>query len=513
MTEYKQKAVRNTLFNVLQILTKLLVGFLLPPFILFKLGANIYGAWVLMMAIGAYVSMFDVGISTALVKFISEYYTQKNFQELNAMLYSILLYCLSVGALFFCVIYGFRNLLVSLFFSQAHIEAHLTKRLLLFSSGICALNMAGNVFMSVLVGIQRLDISNLINLGGFLMNALTVVVLLSLGKGIFAVALGWAISIFFSLVLAVICVGRLIPEFRLIPTRIFFFTNIRKVFQLGISDFMVRLSGIAVSQLDKFLLGYFAGLNWVGLYDLAMAFVMQLRSLPVAIFSVLTPLATELKIRKGQAGIRALYEAGLRYLNASGLPIFIFAIVFAYPIISAWLGPQYIMVAWALQFIAVGNYINLLNGPAYYISLGLGQPRVGIYFSLCLMAITFALSPALISSLGYPGAIFSYTLASSISSLLLLWNFHRYNSFSALKFYRRYLILPAAMIIPGALLLRISFHLSAYPGRWGIVRGLIPCIIVFLLFSGWVFWRMQLVARSEWDLVFSVIKGEKKNAS
>ena len=308
-----------------------------------------------------------------------------------------------------------------------------------------------------------------------------------------------------SSVAATVWACRLVPSLGLLRTRLGFRRNLARLFRLGSGDLTVRLSGMVVSQLDKFLLGYFVGLRWVAFYELAWGLVNQLRALPLTVIAPFTPMASDLGARGAWGRIETLYARGLRYLNACGLPLFAFAAVFAFPIVRFWLGEGYGAVALAIQIMVVGNYLNLLTGPAYFISLGLGQPRIGVRFSLVLTCLTIVLSPPLIILFGYPGAVWSYSGAAFMAALYLIWCFHRENRPAVGNLYFETVGLPALLI--GALTfgVRWLFDFSPDLGRWGTGVLLGEAATIFFLLSTLVMWQIRLIGREEWRLVWNAI--------
>ena len=56
-----------------------LVAILLPAYLTHRLPVEIYGAWVLILQLGAYVGYLDFGVQTAVSKYIAEYEAKRDF--------------------------------------------------------------------------------------------------------------------------------------------------------------------------------------------------------------------------------------------------------------------------------------------------------------------------------------------------------------------------------------------------------------------------------------------------
>jgi O-antigen/teichoic acid export membrane protein len=182
------------------------------------------------------------------------------------------------------------------------------------------------------------------------------------------------------------------------------------------------------------------------------------------------------------------------------------AVAFASPIVTVWLGDGYDAVVPALQIISVGNYLSLLTGPAFMMSLGLGQPKIGVRFSLVLAGFTVLLSPILIPVFGYTGALWSYSASASVAAVYLLWSFHGENRLPSGKLYFANVALPAVLTAALAFGVQSLFDFSPDLGRWGTGIVLAQAAAVFFPLSLLLMWRIQLIGREEWSLICDAIR-------
>jgi O-antigen/teichoic acid export membrane protein len=82
----------------------LLVAFFMSPFVVYRLGNTEYGIWTLVLQLTGYMGVVDVGLRSALIRFISRFHSQKDDDSLNALfsttmiVYSALAAAVSVWA-------------------------------------------------------------------------------------------------------------------------------------------------------------------------------------------------------------------------------------------------------------------------------------------------------------------------------------------------------------------------------------------------------------------------------
>ena len=66
-----QKIIRNTIFNIIGRGWGILIALFLTPYIISHIGVERYGMWAIIGAVTGYFGLFDFGIGTSFVKYIS----------------------------------------------------------------------------------------------------------------------------------------------------------------------------------------------------------------------------------------------------------------------------------------------------------------------------------------------------------------------------------------------------------------------------------------------------------
>ena len=73
--------MRNSFFNGAGWLGGTLLNFIAMPFIVRKMGLDVFGVYALITATMGYLSILDLGIGQAIVKFVSEYQSQRLYEK------------------------------------------------------------------------------------------------------------------------------------------------------------------------------------------------------------------------------------------------------------------------------------------------------------------------------------------------------------------------------------------------------------------------------------------------
>ncbi len=135
------------------------------PIVVHYLGADYYGIFVLAGSLMAFISLVDLGIAPALMKFVSEYASKHELSEINALM--------GVSLVFYAVV-GCIATLISLFIAVFFLsdlfdltaEQQPAARFALVFAGLAYLvSVLLGTLMSVPAGLQRFGVSVVISIG------------------------------------------------------------------------------------------------------------------------------------------------------------------------------------------------------------------------------------------------------------------------------------------------------------------------------------------------------------
>src|ERR1700746_976426 len=93
----KTRALRNVASSWGGLAVNISVGFFLSPFILHHLGDEAFGIWVLIFSLTGYYGIFDFGIRSSIIRYVSKYTATQDVDEINALLSTALFTYSCVG--------------------------------------------------------------------------------------------------------------------------------------------------------------------------------------------------------------------------------------------------------------------------------------------------------------------------------------------------------------------------------------------------------------------------------
>src|SRR5229473_3123185 len=185
--DFKVRALKNVASSWTGLAVNVAVGFFLSPFILHRLGDDAFGLWVLIFSITGYYGLFDFGIRSSVIRYVSKYTATEDYEKLNRLVNTSLFSysCLAIVLLLITVI-GSRY--VDILFRISP-EFHPTARLLFLLVGTSlSIGFPLSVFGGILEGLQKFYVLNLTQIISTLTRALLILVALSHGGGLITIA-------------------------------------------------------------------------------------------------------------------------------------------------------------------------------------------------------------------------------------------------------------------------------------------------------------------------------------
>jgi O-antigen/teichoic acid export membrane protein len=237
----RRQVAIGTLTNYAGRVINLGVWFVLTPIIFNHLGKSDYGLWALVASFVAYGSLADVGIASAVVKYVAEFRARGDSETASQLIATALwLYC-GLGLVVIVVGVVLAPLVPHIIHVPSNEHATASWLVLLTAFGVAA-QLPSNCAIAVLRGLNRYDLMNLIGSLAILTLAVCIVVVLAVGGGVVAIAALVAPLTLLWLVPTVLLIRRAAPDLR------FGFRGARRSLARRMTVFGSALFGIQVAQ-------------------------------------------------------------------------------------------------------------------------------------------------------------------------------------------------------------------------------------------------------------------------
>lgn len=413
-----RRVLSGTVSNYVAQAVGLGLGFLLTPFILHQVGASVFGIWVLVGSIASYGTLFDFGISGAVIKYVAEYGASGDARRTTALIATALRLYMLLGACAALVIAALAPLVPVVFEvpPEAEAVAIWTTVLVGVSVGIglpCATPVA------VLRGLQRFDLSNALTVVGAVLSAAGTVAVLLAGGGLIGIVLvGIATTLLMQLP-ARRLVRRVAPELR-IPLRGAERSLASTVVSFSVWVSLSQVADRLAQRTDAFVIGASLPLPAVTGYSLGQRLSQTAIQLTNQFVKVLFPLASEVNARGDRAGVRSLFLTTTRVTLVLSIPMAGILVALGPELLTAWVGGEYARYAHILTLLAIAGLVDTALWPAVSILMGMARHRTVGWISLGTGIANVALSVALIVPFGLTGVAIGTLAPAAVKSLGLL---------------------------------------------------------------------------------------------
>jgi O-antigen/teichoic acid export membrane protein len=414
-----ERVFKNSISSVIKNLISTVILFLLTPFVLYKVGMNDFGIWSLLSIISNPSSIVDLGLNAGLVFFIAKEKGKSDFKYINIIFNSVFSLFLIISLIVILVLWILRTKIYIHIFHLSSKDVSKIDLIFIFSLFTFLINFIANSFRSLLIGFQRMDISNYISLVIQIFWGIGIVIFLNLDFGLLGLACNSFIIGLINLFVLLFFCYKVFPYFR-INVLFFDFQELKKMF---VYSSLVQLQvwlGFLYWNIIKVLISYFLNPTFVSYYEISNRIVGQLVGFLRVLVSPLMPAVAEIFSMTGKEKVKIIYQHIFKYSFLYGIFSMVGIFLFIDNFIYLWLGKRYIEINTSAYFMMISYFFNLLTFGGCEILYGMGKPLVVIlssFISLLFLIVSFV---GLIPWLGYIGVLLSLFVSMASASIYLL---------------------------------------------------------------------------------------------
>ena len=469
----KRILVKNSLFGLGQAIINLLLVFIAIPIFIKMLGSESYGVFALVMVVGNLNSFTNLGLTSALVKFIAE--QGRNDESKTDITVNLILMIAVALPLTLIVVYFNKFILLEILKVPFNLFGEAKW---LYFWILCAnfLLVIGQTFKSILDALQKIYITNLqqivynIIYWGLILAVLVLGFRLpEIGLAIFIAALIWFI----------ITVISVINEWGTISFKGYnknFKASAKKQLNYGLKIYASGMIGFFYEPLSKILISNFIGIAEVGFYDIALKLRSQLWGFIAKIFYPLFPFISE---QQDKAIVRKYVHDLEQKTFLIVIPVIAIVILLMHPFIDLWLGKNVEIISITAIIIISFHLIGSTVIPMYQFLMAKDLAQKTIILQLSNVVFNALFFLAFIYFIGYYALIVGNVAAILSSFILSLYYQKKYLDSLIFDSISQVIKLISAFII----LVLIGFFIKIFLGGHIIlILMIVPFVIVLLTF-------------------------------
>ena len=440
-------------------LVSAMIGMFLSPFVVHHLGNSLYGVWTLVVSLTGYLGLLDMGVRGAVTRYVARYHAQEKHEDASGTASAALVLFALAGLVAIILSVILAAFVVSHF--QIPPNLQFATRVVAVLAGVTvASSLTGGVFGGIVVGLQRVDLTNAVETGTAILRAICILVALHRGKGIIALGI---IQLAFSM-LAGFANSRI--SLRLYPELRIGFGKIsrefvRAIYLYGFYSFLLQIFAYLILYTDAVVIAAFLPIEMVTFFGIAGNLVTYARQMVGGITTSLTPLASQLEARGQHEELKRETVKWTRYSTAIVLAIGITFLIRGKTFIGLWMGPSYADLSGrVLSVLTIGTVVGMASCVPWSVSFGLGKHKPLVPLYLVESLVNLGLSIALVRSMGIVGVAWGTTLPELIfSGTFWPWYMSKILQIPIWQFIRSGWLRPIAALIP--------FAACTYVIEWG----------------------------------------------
>lgn len=331
-----------------------------------------YAVWVLVLQVAAYLAFLDLGLQTAVGRYIA-FAEEKGDLEWRDAIFSTAVAGLSLAAAIGALLIVGAVALTPFIFPKVPAPLVSQMRLMLLIVGFTtALSLPASACNGVFTGRQRYEVMILTVTCGKILSAIGLIIAALAGASLICMALIYSGINLVSYAIQVAAKQYFAPDICFRPSLI---TRacVRELSQYCLSLTVWSIGILLITGFDLILVSRYQ-FSDVAVYSAASVLITFLGGFQTSIFNVIMPHSATLHAAGDARGLgdllRKSTKLGTTLILLTGLPL----IVLAPQILGIWLGPSFVASGtWILIILTVGNMLRLTWVPYASILVGTGQ--------------------------------------------------------------------------------------------------------------------------------------------
>jgi len=379
----------------------ILVGLFLSPYILHHLGDEAFGLWILIFSITGYYGLFDLGIRSSIIRYVAQYSTVANNDDLNRLISTAFFTYSGIGmvAMLITIIVSFH---VGSIFRISGGDLSLARWLFLVVGSAVALGFPLGIFGGILEGLQQFYVLNITSMSATVVRALMIVIALRHGRGLLTVAL---ITVSLPLITSVVnatVVLKLLPlHFGL---RFFTYESVKRIASYGGTTFVIIVATRLRFKTDALVIGTFVSSAAITYFTIGSRLVDYAGDVVSGLAQVFVPMSSKSDATGDLAGLRKIFVAGNRACALIIFPMAAILIILGKSVIEAWVGARYIASSYPVMLILViPSTLMLAQSASSRVLYGMAKHKTLASVTLMEGAANLILSLLLVRPFGILG--------------------------------------------------------------------------------------------------------------
>jgi O-antigen/teichoic acid export membrane protein len=420
------RMVENTFANLCRGAAVALTVIVLPPFLTRILSKEAYTTWLLILELSTYVNLLDLGIQTAIGRFVAHYNELGDTKQRNSIISSAVVILVGSGLIALNVV-SILAVQLGNIFKDMPVEFQKDARIsLLFIGGSLAVSLPFSVFGAVFLGLYRNDVPAwIVGIGKFF-TGIFVILIANLTHSIVAMALVVALMTLLTGIWQFIAYKKVVGKSYQISSSIVSKKSLIEIRDSCLALSISTLGALIVSGLDTVIIGFF-DYKSIAYYALATTLINFVFGISGAMLNIIVPVASSIGARNEPEKLGELLVSATKYsvvlMIATNLPL----LLLSKTVITFWVGSEYsTQTSHLFELLIFANFLRQIGSPYFMIAIGCGEHKKIILSPLIEASVNLFFSLVLAMKIGAAGVVIGTIIGGFFSvGLHFLYNLPR----------------------------------------------------------------------------------------
>ncbi len=483
----KKQFVKNVGSGMIAQVVFFVVGMILLPYVMRHLGVEAYGVYELAASAIAFFNILQLGIAPGLMRFYSQAIAANDREAIRKISGAAQLALGGLGLI------GSISIIVMIpffmdFYNIPEVLRHDTVGLIICMSISFVTNMIFIVPNSLIIGNNRCDVSNGIEIAANLWRLVSVICTFELvGPTILVLGVCLLSAQIFRLIAFLAFAIKFTGHRAIISRKSIDLVTLRSLAGFSLLMFVNTIAFFMVMQCPSLIVGKTMGVKYVTLLAPAKLLGNAIASFITKASNPLVPIASQFKENKecARLGRWAISVATIIFLI--GLGILLPLVIYGEKIVGLWLSSEF-GSAWTIIVIfALGAVVSQVASVLHYLALGGGGMKP-VVFSQVVVGVVISIGIAVGTTYGGWSliSVASYVLACRVirNMFYLTIAYSKQLNYNILQFFRQVYLEPLILFSVVALLGMLMRYFWLFESTISLVAGV---LMVFCMYTALAF--------------------------
>jgi O-antigen/teichoic acid export membrane protein len=411
--------MRNVSTNWLTLFLNIVIFYLLTPYIIEKLGIDIYGIWVLIVSITTFIQLMDFGMAGALRRFISHHEARNETLEITKVISNVF-FIYSVTAIFVAIIVILMYFYLLPIFEMPSNLVDIAKKAFLIAGLDIAFVLFFNLYAGTLWALQRFDLTNYGLIATTILRTILIVIVLDIGMGLTEMALAILATNLLYHLYKMYMVHKVCHGFK-ITLGLISRNELVSLAKFSGIGFLTSLSNLGIRNSSPIIVGLFLNSASVAYFAISQSLVNYAAQIIGSASGVTGPAISRQNSLSNHDSNKNLLLHGQKYTAYVSFLIGFGLILFGEKFIELWVGFEFSQKAYGtLVLLSIAGMFSLPQSIAHNYLFNTNKHLLNAKITLSLFILSTILQIALAGVAGLEGIAMGFLIAHSLVYIFII---------------------------------------------------------------------------------------------